>query len=86
MMGAGGGPMGGKGPMSNVATAAANPEYAKLYKDGFFPLRITDISKGKAETVMQVTSIEPKSIPASAFEIPAGYTEMKMPGMRQPRQ
>lgn len=85
MMGSGGGPMGGKSPLSSVAAAASNPEYAKLYKDGFFPLRITDISKGKPETVMQVTSIEQKPVPASAFEIPAGYSEMKMPSLGRPQ-
>ncbi len=84
MMGSGGGPMGGKNPMSDVAAVAANPEYAKLYKDGFFPLRVSDIRKGTPETVMQVTAIDQKPVPASAFEIPAGYSEMKMPSMGKP--
>ena len=80
-MGQGGGPMGGKNPYAGAIDAGANPEYAKLFKDGFFPLRITDISKGKPENVILVTAITPKSIPDAAFEIPAGYTEMKMPSM-----
>lgn len=80
MMGSGGGMM-GKNPMSSASAAATNPEYAKLYKDGFFPLRITDISGSKPETVMLVTAINQKPVPDAAFEIPAGYTEMKMPGM-----
>jgi hypothetical protein len=78
-MGAPSGPMGNKNPMSGAIDAAANPEYVKLFKDGFFPLRITDISKGAPETIILVNAITPKSIPDAAFEIPAGYTEMKMP-------
>ncbi|HWA16886.1 MAG TPA: DUF4412 domain-containing protein [Gemmatimonadales bacterium] len=79
-MGAPAGPM-GKNPFGNAIEAAANPEYVKLFKDGFFPLRITDISKGTPETVIVVDAINPKPIPDAAFQVPAGYTEMKMPGM-----
>lgn len=80
-MGSGSGPMGGKNPYAGAIEAGANPEYAKLFKDGFFPLRISDLSKGAPQTVILVTAITPKSIPDAAFEIPAGYTEMKMPNM-----
>jgi hypothetical protein len=80
-MGQASGPMAGKNPYAGAFEAAGNPEYAKLFKDGFFPLRVSDISKGKTETIVQVTAITPKSIPDAAFQIPAGYTEMKMPSM-----
>lgn len=83
-MGQASGPMGGKNPYAGAFEAASNPEYAKLFKEGFFPLRVSDISKGKPETIMLATAITPKSIPDAAFEIPAGYTEMKMPSMRRP--
>ncbi len=81
MMGAGGGGMMGRGrdPMAGVAGAASNPEYVKLYKDGFFPLRMTRIEGGKSELMMLATSIEKKSLDANAFKVPAGYQEMKMP-------
>lgn len=81
MMGAGGGGMMGRGrdPMAGVAGAAANPEYMKLYKDGFFPLRMTRIEGGKSELMMIATNIEKKSLDANAFKVPAGFQEMKMP-------
>ena len=84
MMGSGGGMgvMGRRDPMADVAGAASNPEYARLYKDGFFPLRVSKLEGGKAEQMMIVTKLEPKSVDASVFQVPAGYQEMKMPGMR----
>lgn len=84
MMGGGGGPMGRRDPMADVTGAAANPEYARLYKDGFFPLRVSRLEGGKAEQLMIVTKLEPKAVDASAFQVPAGYQEMKMPGMGRP--
>jgi hypothetical protein len=80
-MGQASGPMAGKNPYAGAFEAAGNPEYARLFKDGFFPLRVSDLTKGKPETIVQVTAITPKSIPDAVFQIPAGYTEMKMPGM-----
>lgn len=81
LMGSGGG-MGRRDPMADVTGAAANPEYARLYKDGFFPLRVSKLEGGKAEQMTIVTKLEPKTVDASAFQVPAGYQEMKMPGMR----
>jgi hypothetical protein len=80
-MGQPSGPMGGKNPYAGAIEAGTNPEYAKLFKDGFFPLRVTDISKSTPETIILVTAVTPKPIPDAAFQIPAGYTEMKMPTM-----
>jgi len=81
-MGGNAGPMGmgRRGPGAEMAAVASNPEYAKLYKDGFFPLRISRLEDGKATNEMVVTKIEPKSVDAAAFKAPADYTEMKMPG------
>ncbi len=76
-----GGGRGGNGPGSDVAymtTAMANPEFAKAYKDGFFPLRVTSLKDG-SRNIMLVTKIEPKSIDASAFAIPSDYHKMDMP-------
>lgn len=51
------------------------------FKDGFQPLK-TELVKGeRRELVMQVKSIEAKSLPAELFEIPAGFQEMKMPSL-----
>jgi hypothetical protein len=66
--------------MSNLSAIAANPEYVKLYKDGFFPLRISELKGGQPKLKMLATKIEPKSVDASVFQVPSDYTEMKMPG------
>jgi hypothetical protein len=50
-----------------------------MYKDGFFPLKVT-ASGPQGGIMLEVTSIEKKSLPASLFAPPADYTEMKMPG------
>jgi hypothetical protein len=72
-----------RGPWGRLSEVLENPEYARMFKDGFFPLRVSGIEGGKTTTEMLVTKIEPGSVDASAFQVPAGYTEMKMPGMGQ---
>jgi hypothetical protein len=73
-----------------------NPDYksqmaaaqAKLPKNGV-PLKMvttttTTDEKGKAETstaVMEMVNFKAANIPASAFEIPSGYTEIQMPSL-----
>ena len=46
--------------------------------DGFFVKMVTR-EKGKAEplTTMELTKAEKKSLPASLFEVPAGYTKQE---------
>ena len=75
---------GGGGPLGNLAKIGGSPEYAKLYKDGFFPLRISRLEGGSAKVMMVAKSVDAKPLDASLFAIPAGYTEMKMGGGRQP--
>jgi hypothetical protein len=72
-------PMGG-GP-SNGLTELDDEIYRSYFKDGFFPLRVTEIKGDKRRIVMEATRVEPKSFDPSFFEVPAGFTEMKMPGM-----
>jgi hypothetical protein len=79
MMGSGG-PMGGRSPMSSLSAAAASPAYAQLYRDGFFPLRVSRLEGGQAKVMMVATAIVPGSVDAAMFQVPDGYTEMKMPG------
>jgi hypothetical protein len=79
------GPMGGGGgPLGNLAKVGANPEYAKLYKDGFFPLRLSRLEGSSSKVMMQAQSIEAKRLDAGLFTVPAGYSEMKMGGGRRP--
>lgn len=78
MLGSGG--MGrGRDAYGAAGAALSNPEIARLYKDGFFPLRVSNIEGGKSELIMQATAITPKSVDAAMFEVPSGYQEMKMP-------
>jgi hypothetical protein len=56
------------------------------FRDGFFPLKMTMKRRGQPEMTMEATKVDKKSLPNALFEVPAGWTEMKMPaGMRPPR-
>ena len=51
----------------------ANPEFAKFVEGGAFPLKITAIENGQSKTLMEVTSVERKSLDDSLFTVPADY-------------
>jgi len=72
-------PMGGGS--SNGLSELDFEIYRTYFKDGFFPLRVTELKGDKRRVIMEATRVEPKSFDASYFEVPAGFTEMKMPGM-----
>jgi len=59
----------------------ANPEFAKFVEGGAFPLKVAKIENGQSKTVMEVTSIERKSLDDSLFTVPADYKKMEIPGM-----
>lgn len=73
----------GRGP-SDGLSELDDDVYRTYFKDGFFPLRLTDLKDGKRRVVMEATRVEAKSFDASYFEVPAGFSEMKMPGMMGP--
>ena len=75
-------PLGGGGGSSMGALAAlgGNADYAKLFKDGFFPLKMAQNTKGKSQVVMEATKVEQTTLDPSLFVPPPDYTEMKMPG------
>lgn len=56
---------------------------AEIREKGLFPLRVSNGEEGKGGG-MEAVKVEPGSLPASLFELPSGYTEMKgmggMPG------
>jgi hypothetical protein len=70
----------GRGP-SNGLSELDDDAYRTYFRGGFFPLRVTEIKGDKRRVVLEATKVEPKSLDASLFEVPAGFTEMKMPGM-----
>lgn len=50
---------------------------------GFFPLRVVSAPGSKQQFRLEVTAVEPKSLPASFFAPPAGYQKFDMGGMMQ---
>lgn len=77
----GGGPMGGG--MMGGGKPANTPKWESALKGkGGFPLRvISRDAKGKESYKMEVTKIQPGSLPDSQFSAPAGYQKFSMPGM-----
>jgi len=73
-------PMGGAlSSMASLAAMATNSDAAKLFADGFFPLKVVNTEHGKKEVVMEATRVEKKTLEASLFVPPPDYKEMKMP-------
>ncbi len=68
--------------------AAGDPrwrEFRAMFKDGFFPLSTTMTEGGKVKMSMVATSVEARTLADNLFTVPAGFNEMRMPGMGQPR-
>ncbi len=63
------------------AQIAANPEFAKFVEGGAFPLKMEQIKNGQSKTIMEVISVEKKSLDDSLFTVPADYKKMEMPRM-----
>jgi len=84
----GGGGMGGAGGSAAMAKlVAANPGYKQLldmFKDGFFPLKMTMSEDGQVRMETEVTQIDKGNVPATMLAIPSDYTELKMPGFGNP--
>lgn len=67
------------GQMGSSGQGASLPrDFLKTFKDGFQPLKMELVSGGKRELVLLVKSVTRKAMPASLFEIPAGFQEVKM--------
>jgi Domain of unknown function (DUF4412) len=67
---------GAGGPLQDLD----NEAYREFFKNGFFPLRVSNVEGGSKKVVMEATRVESRSLDASLFQVPAGFTEMKMPG------
>ncbi len=68
----------GLGPM---AQRSANEEWRDVAKIGGVPVLMRDFEGGKVSTETRLAVIRKESVPASMFEVPAGYKERKMPKM-----
>jgi hypothetical protein len=76
---AGAGNPGGRGagqPIPGLSNAQ-RAQWERMYADGFFPLKITT---NAGELTMEVTEITRKNLDASMFQLPAGYTELRIGG------
>ncbi|HEU5169695.1 MAG TPA: DUF4412 domain-containing protein [Gemmatimonadales bacterium] len=76
----------GRGMFGGASLPAGYEQYEEFVKDGFFPLKMSQIKGGKEEVVMQATSIEKKSLDPSLFAVPDGYKELNMGQMMQQMQ
>jgi hypothetical protein len=78
---------GGDGDTDNASELSANPEFVRLYRDGFFPLRISKVKNDSVvSTSMLAKTVEAKSVDAALFQVPSDYQEMKMPAGMGPPQ
>lgn len=73
-------------PSTAALLRAQNPELARLARQGFFPLKMTFSERQHPEkkSVWVVTQIDRHRPDAALFQPPAGYTELKIPGMGKP--
>ena len=63
--------------MSDGDTVEASPDYLALSKKGW-ELKSVSHDMGMAEVETEIVKLAEKSIPASAFEPPAGFTEVSL--------
>ena len=86
----GGGGAGRRGPGSGNSYGLPRPGDARAaafrakFPNGFFPLRLTVTEGGNVTTDMVVTAVERRTLADDLFTVPAGFTEMRMPGMGPP--
>lgn len=75
---------GGSGPMGRAPGAQIPLQYRHLaehFKDGFQPLKVEQIKGSNRELLLEVKSIEKKSLSSDMFEVPSGYRKMDMGGL-----
>jgi hypothetical protein len=67
-------------PSTIALLRSQNPELARMARGGFFPLKMT-FSTEHGPGVWEATQVDRRRPDASLFQPPAGYTELKVPGM-----
>ncbi|MDX2043652.1 MAG: DUF4412 domain-containing protein [Acidobacteriota bacterium] len=63
------------------AQLESNPEFLKFVEGGVFPLKLSVIENGQTRTIMEVTTVERKTLDDSLFAIPSDFKKMEIPGM-----
>jgi hypothetical protein len=56
----------------------------KQFKDGFFPLKVAQVTNGQEHIQMVATKIDRSPPSASAFQVPSDFTSLQMGGMGAP--
>ncbi len=67
-------------PSTIALLRSQNPEFARLARGGFFPLKMT-FSTEHGPGVCEATQVDRRHPASSLFQPPAGYAELKIPGM-----
>ena len=67
-------------PSTIALLRSQNPELARIARGGFFPLKMT-FSTEHGPGVWEATQVDRRRPDASLFQPPAGYSELKVPGM-----
>ncbi len=68
-------------PDMSMGHSSAKSWTSKLVADKFFPLRLTTTEDGVETMHMEVTKVDKKTLAATRFEVPAGYTVTDMAEM-----
>jgi hypothetical protein len=72
--------MGSRGPGSN----ASGPDlFRDLAAKNLYVLKAWEFKDGERVPAMEATKVEQKAVPASVFEVPAGFTKMDMPARKK---
>ncbi len=83
-MGSGSGGMGGFGGRRGSGSQQAQAWEKALAGKNMFPMRVVGSSPdGKESFRMEVTAVEKQSLPASDFQVPAGWRKFEMPNMEE---
>lgn len=76
---------GGMGPLMESGAPGsgdhrgAGAEYARLFREGLFPLQVSRLDGGRWKVVMEATEVVRMPVPASALAVPKGYRRMARP-------
>jgi Domain of unknown function (DUF4412) len=57
----------------------SDPVLKKLIENGAYMMKMSVVENGREKTIMEVTSVERKSLDDSLFQVPAGYKKVESP-------
>jgi hypothetical protein len=57
----------------------SDPVLKKLIENGAYMMKMSSVENGREKTIIEVTSVERKSLDDSLFQVPAGYKKVESP-------